>query len=142
MKGLDPGQVHALDISRLGSKDAFHLPGLMCSSANVLYPGDNVQIVNDVLADGKALCSVVHAVKCHPDVAHGVVDPMIPYGPIYSNTMFWVFLKREFIGPVTHHFDVKVPDVQKVLPSRPQATRPLRSPSYDDDDGDECRGCS
>ena len=128
MKGLDPGQLHKLDESRLGDRDAFHLPGVMCTTHELLYPGTFVKV-------GKS-GDAYYATRCEdPSDAHGVVDPMIPYEPIDDyGQMFWVFLKRELVGPVTHNFEI--------LGVGNKTSTIVENDDDDDDDYAECRGCS
>jgi len=128
MKGLDPGKLHNLDTSRLGDRDAFHLPGIMCTTHEFLYPGNFVKVFKSG--------DEYYATKCdYPSEAHGIVDPMIPYDAIEDyGAMFWVFLKRELVGPVTHNFEILG------IESKTPTTMTDKYDKYDKYDED-CRGC-
>jgi hypothetical protein len=109
-----------ISIAARGRRDAFHVPGILVKSHQMMVPG------GDVVFCDKALTAVRYV--RYEEERQAIVDPFIPGKPdIEPGTLFWVFAVPGSTGPVRHDFDVNL----KVDPATHEG---------DDDDG-SCAGC-
>ena len=92
----------------LGSKDAFHVPGMVVQSDTMLKPGQRVKLVgrNLVSRDEKE--------------GHGIVDIFLE-GYIPAGTPFWMMIDPSLVQKLVHGFEfeaekqyppLNLPDVQ------------------------------
>lgn len=116
------------DISLLGRRDAFHVPGVLVHSYQYLQPGDGVKFLD-------AICTLVESAGY--ETRDAIIDPFLP-SEIPPGTLFWVFPTPELVGNLTHHFDLNV------------SKRPIITPSVLEEDIEEdeeieeetsCNGC-
>lgn len=130
MKGLKVGQVSDAISDGLGTRDAFHVPGILVSALIDVEPGAHL-----------LLKSRDRVVACTREERTGIADPFVP-GTILAGKVFWLFLEPGLVTNLVHNFDVKgfqdFPDlnVDDALPDEDEFD------DFDDDDDGGCGGCS
>lgn len=95
MKGLKVGQVSDAAPAGLGTRDAFHIPGIrVCASVDI-EPGAHL-----------LLQSRECVVLCTREERTGIADPFIP-SMILAGQVFWLFLEPGLVTNLVHNFDVQ-----------------------------------
>ena len=132
MKGLKVGQVSdAASDSGLGTRDAFHVPGIRVCADLDLEPGAHL-----------LLESRDRVVPCTREERTGIADPFV-HGMIITGQVFWLFLEPGLVTNLVHHFDVlgfqDFPDLN-VDDALPDEDEFYEYEGEGDDDGG-CGGC-
>lgn len=84
------------DLSLLGRRDAFHVPGVLVTSSGYVSASD------PVLFTDSSCKEVIVATFSRKDA---VVDPFVS-GILDPGTLFWVFITPERVSNLTHHFEI------------------------------------
>lgn len=120
------GQIYEKGEVIVGFRDAFHVPAIVASSYDRVYPGDMVKFVDEE-------CKTV--VGCDVEEAHGIVDPWADNSG--DGKLFWVLLKPGMTNKLSHNFEVSF---EKPLnDSKKYNYEYVRDYVREEDDG--CRGC-
>ena len=117
---LRTGQTLDIDEAKLGTRDAFHVPGVLVTTQERLKPGEAVRFT-----DG--YCQWVTG--CSDEEKHAVVDPFLE-SDVDNDVAFWVFIVPGMVEDLVHHFSIKGMNTghtgQEVEP---------------EEEYDECAGC-
>lgn len=112
-----------------GTRDAFHVPGVLVTSEYTVFPGQPVRF------EDKAYDTVIPVEK---DLCHAIADP---FGQsVAPGDVFWVFLDPTLGTKVRHDFGIGV-NTEKVSPKPNFAPEGYISREDCDDLDDGCRGC-
>lgn len=141
------GQIEATGTP--GRRDAFHVAGVLVTSADHVRPGDHVRFTDGTFT----------AVRlCECSERHGIVDPFVNAVPL--GKLFWMLLKPNSVGNLVHHFDLTLDIPEQItvvhcpVPTVPLVAEPENKnypgyPDWVDDessraDYERCRqeGCS
>ncbi len=93
------------DLAEIGTRDAFHVPAVLVSSDDVLFPGANVRFT-DLAQTTVRLCNDADR--------HGIADPFWrdahigQRNVIVPGTLFWVAVDPRLVKGVVHHFDIAI----------------------------------
>jgi hypothetical protein len=114
-----------------GKRDAFHVPGILVTSDQVLCAGDRVAFTDSSF-------SVVRRVLLG-ETPEAIVDPFLKSAITCSDfestdrQLFWVFMMPGMTKNLTHHFEIVDVD---------NPPEPISEPESEDEDvWDTCRGC-
>ena len=110
----------------LGTRDAFHVPAILCRSKEQLTAGMSVRFKD------KNQPIVTYA---GDEARDGIVDPFIPTHATPGDS-FWVFIDPSLVDKFQHAFDIKgFPTLAELKEKEAQE----RADELYADDG--CRGC-
>lgn len=108
------------DLSLRGRRDAFHVPGVLVTSINIVYPGNKVYFIDTD-------CTKVR-LSISGDPVHAIVSPFLSK-MVSPGDLFWVCPVQEIVGNLTHSFEITPND------------RPQPLPVDEEVDDDTCKGC-
>lgn len=115
--------------AQAGATDAFHAPARMVSAKVLMAPKTDVRFT-----DAPA-CTEVE--PCEAEKRHGIVDPFAKK-PFEADELFWVWVEPDIIGPLTHRFEIILPDPKDTSNS---AVTVVEEEPEEDYDGCSGRGC-
>ncbi len=120
------------DATLQGRRDAFHVPGVLVATDQILLGGESVRFTDSE-------CTKV--TTCSGNARHAIVDPFL--GQVGGGVLFWVLLVPELTTNLVHHFDINtapVEDVEDDDEDEDDNCKGCYEPDDEDDDG-SCKGC-
>jgi len=99
----------------LGRRDAFHVPGILVSSDELIDPGEKLVFTNEEL-------TLVRETRSINERHHAIADPFLADG-IPPGCLFWAVLVPGTMTNLVHSFETTI----TVQP--------------EDDYDDQCKGC-
>lgn len=139
------------DISLLGRRDAFHVPGILVLSDYAIPAGQKVRFTDktctkvvpiynedfETYEENEKGEEIYKSIKI---TAHAVVDPFCPYIPStgLGKTLFWVFPLPGTVNDLTHSFAL---DLNKVTELSEKELDLIRKAADDEEDFISCKGC-
>ena len=134
------------DQSLLGRRDAFHVPGVLVSSNETVWPGDRISFVDST-------CSSVRRSDALEE-RQGIADPFLT-NPLLPGQLFWVFIAPELTSNLVHKFDILLASAFIEKTEEKEETKlfidvaeleqeeDVDSNDVDDeeDEDDSCKGC-
>lgn len=113
--------------AQAGSTDAFHAPARLVSAKVPL------QAKADVRFTDAPACTEVE--PCEADKRHGIVDPFAKVA-FAAEELFWVWVEPDLVGPLTHKFEITLPDPKETSGSKVTELQE----EIEDEDDDDCTG--